>query len=107
SPSPQSVPVATIVFRQIRLDAGIDPVGTARTITFNSDAAGTVTARVNHSSPLSSTRVCVAATGRSAICHNGSTGTVTRTTTGRKTNWTVSLAGVGISTPTVDLTVTF
>jgi hypothetical protein len=107
SPTAAAVPVATIVFRQIRLDAGIDPVGKARTITFNSDGSGSVTARVSHSSPLSSTRLCVAPTGRSAICHNGSTGTVTRTSTARRTNWTVSLAGVGISTPTIDLTVTF
>jgi hypothetical protein len=111
SPSPPpaaaGVPVATVVFRQMRLDAGIDPVGKARTITFSSDGPGTVTARVSNSSPLSSTRVCVAVTGRSSFCHNGSTGTVTRTTSGARTNWTVSLAGVGISTPTVDLTVTF
>jgi len=107
SPAAPSVPAATIVFRQIRLDAGIDPVGKARTVTFNSDGAGTVTARVSHSSPLSSTRVCVAPTGRSAVCHNGSTGTVSRSSTARRTSWTVSLAGVGISTPTIDLTISF
>jgi hypothetical protein len=109
SPSltPALAPAASIVFRQMRLDLGTDPMGTARTLTFLSDGPATVTARVSNSSTLTRTHLCVAVTGRAPVCHDGATGSVTRRVSSGHVSWTVTLTGIGITTPTVDLTLTF
>ena len=103
SPTPALAPAASIVLRHVRLDSGIDP----RTLTFLSDGAATVTARISNSSPLASTHLCVAVTGRAPVCHDGAAGSVTRRVSSGHVSWTVTLTGIGISTPTVDLTLTF
>src|SRR3954468_4280651 len=58
SGSPGATASATLTFVGLKLDADQDPGGDARVITFRSDGAGTVTAKLASSSPQGTTHMC-------------------------------------------------
>ena len=109
SPTPQpSAPFAQITFTDFKLDAKSDPDGVARTFTFKTDGPGKVTAKLTTRSPRGTTRFCLKVGSGTALCRDWTTGTLTGTTTAKaKTTFQVTLIGVGIATPSVDLALTF
>jgi hypothetical protein len=105
---PPSAGLAQITFTDFRLDASSDPDGVARTFTFKTDGPGKVTAKLTTRSPQGTTRVCLKVGGGTPLCRNWTTGTLTGTTTAEaKTTFQVTLRGIGIATPRVDLALTF
>ena len=58
SGSPGAAAPATLTFVGLKLDADQDPGGDARVITFRSDGAGTVTAKLTSKSPQGRTHMC-------------------------------------------------
>jgi hypothetical protein len=109
SPTPQpSAPFAQITFTDFGLDAKSDPDGKARTFTFKTDGPGKVTAKLTTRSPQGTTRFCLKVGGGTPLCRNWTAGTLTGTTTSKtQTTFQVTLVGVGIATPSVDLALTF
>ena len=105
---PPSAGLAQITFTDFRLDAKSDPDGKARTFTFKTDGPGKVTAKLTTRSPQGTTRFCLKVGSGTPLCRNWTTGTLTGTTTSKtKTTFQVTLIGVGIATPSVDLALTF
>lgn len=110
SPSPTipPAPTAQVTFTDFRLDARGDPAGEPRTFTFKTDGAGKVTVKLTGKSPQGKTRMCLKVGSTAPLCRNWASGTLTGITSAKKqTTFVVTLIGVGISTPTVDLTLTF
>ncbi|MDP9482323.1 MAG: hypothetical protein M3P84_03775 [Chloroflexota bacterium] len=103
-----SAPFAQITFTDFGLDAKSDPGGKARTFTFKTDGPGKVTAKLTTRSPQGITRFCLKVGSGTALCRDWTKGTLTGTTTAKaKTTFQVTLLGVGIATPNVDLALTF
>ncbi len=99
---------AYITFTDFRLDSRSAPDDQARTFTFKTDGPGKVIAKLTSRSPQGSTRFCLKAGSGPQLCRNWTTGTLTGTTTSaNQTTFQVSLVGVGIATPSVDLALTF
>ena len=99
---------AYVTFTDFRLDARSAPDDQARTFTFKADGPGKVTAKLTTRSPQGTTRICLKVGSGSALCRNWTTGTLTGTTTSaNQTTFQVTLVGVGIATPSVDLALTF
>lgn len=111
SASPTAQPTAAfaqITFTDFRLDANADPDGKARTLTFKTDGPGTVTAKLTAKSPQGTARFCLRVGASAPLCRNWSSGTLKGTTSAKgQTTFVVTLRGVGIATPTVDLALTF
>ena len=110
SPSPTipPAPTAQITFTDFRLDAKADPAGAPRTFTFRTDGAGKVTVKLTAKSPQGTTRMCLKVGSTAPLCRNWASGTLTGITSAKKqTTFVVTLIGVDISTPTVDLTLAF
>lgn len=110
SPSPTipPAPTAQITFTDFRLDAKADPAGELRTFTFRTDGASKVTVKLTAKSPQGTTRMCLKVGSTAPLCRNWASGTLTGTTSaGKQTTFVVTLIGVGLSTPTVDLALTF
>lgn len=111
SPSPTVPPtagLAQITFSDFRLDAKSDPAGVARTFTFKTDGPGNVTAKLTAKSPQGTTRFCLKVGKTAPLCRDWRTGTLTGTTTSKsQTTFVVTMIGVGIATPTVDLSLAF
>ncbi|MEO8228997.1 MAG: hypothetical protein ABI628_04445 [Chloroflexota bacterium] len=109
SPTPQpSAAFALIAFTDFGLDARSDPDGKARTFTFKTDGPGKVTAKLTTRSPQGTTRFCLKVGTGTPLCRDWKAGTLTGTTTSKtKTTFQVTLIGVGVATPSVDLALTF
>ena len=59
SGSPGATTLATLTYVGLKLDATADPGGEARIVTFRSDGAGTVTAKLSSTSPQGTTHMCL------------------------------------------------
>ncbi len=101
-------PLAQVVLSDFRLDAKADPAGRTRTFTFKTDGPGDVTAKLTGKSPQGTTRFCLKVGSSKPLCRNWRSGTLTGTTSSKtQTTFVVTLIGVDITTPTVDLGLTF
>jgi hypothetical protein len=107
SGSPGATALATLTFVGLKLDAGADPSSEARVITFRSDGAGTVTAKLASTSPQGQTHMCLLVGTKEIGCKDMRSGTFTGKTSQAHATWMVTLLGTGVAAPTVDLTVTF
>jgi len=107
SGSPGATALATLTFVDLKLDADQDAGGDARVITFRSDGAGTVTAKLASTSPQGKTHMCFLVGTKDLGCKDWRSGTFTGKTSQAHATWKVTLLGTGFDTPTVDLTVTF
>ena len=109
SASPTTAPLrpATITFTQLKLDAKNDPAGLDRIITFQSQGPGTITAKLTSLSPQGTTRMCLSAGTTLLGCRSAASGTLTAKTTSPKVNFTLTMRGVAIDTPTVQMVLTF
>jgi hypothetical protein len=113
SPSAGATPAPTaglaqITLTDVRLDARSDPGGLARTFTFVTDGPTKVTAKLTAKSPQGTTRFCLIVGKSQPFCRNWSSGTLTGITSSKGgTTFKVTLIGVGIATPLVDLGLTF
>lgn len=106
---PSSAPStsATMTFLGLKLDAANDTAGQPRIITFRSDGPGTITAKLVSTTPQGTTHMCLLVGTKQIACKDWASGTFTGKTTQAHTDWTVTLVGSAIATPTVNLTVTF
>ena len=107
SSSPGAPAPATLTFVGLKLDATADPGGEARVVTFRSDGAGTVTAKLGTNSSPGKTHMCLLVGTKQIGCKDITSGTFTGKTSQAHANWTVTLRGTAADAPTVDLTVTF
>ena len=107
SGSPGASAPATLTFVGLKLDADQDPGGDARVVTFRSDGAGTVTAKLASTSPEGQTHMCFLVGTKDLGCKDWRSGTFTGKTSQAHATWKVTLLGRDFDTPTVDLTVTF
>ena len=107
SGSPGATALATLTFLRLKLDATTDPGGEARVVTFRSDGAGTVTAKLASRSPQGTTHMCFLIGTKEVGCKDWRSGTFTGKTSQAHANWTVTLQGSAADAPTVDLTVAF
>jgi hypothetical protein len=110
STAPASAPPstsATMTFLGLKLDAANDTAGQPRIVTFRSDGPGTISAKLVSTSPQGTTHMCLLVGTKQIACRDWASGTFTGKTTQAHTNWTVTLSGSAIATPTVNLTVTF
>jgi hypothetical protein len=105
--SPLPAPLATLTFLALKLDAAADPGGEQRIVTFRSDGPGTVTAKLASTSPRGTTHMCLLIGATQIRCKDWASGTIIGKTRQAHANWTVTLRGATIETPTVNLTVTF
>ncbi len=107
SGSPGATTLATLTFVGLKLDATADPGGEERVVTFRSDGAGTVTAKLASTSPQGTTHMCLLIGTKEIRCKDLASGTFTGKTSQTHANWTITLRGSAAESPTVDLTVTF
>jgi hypothetical protein len=107
SGSPGATALATLTFVGLKLDATDDPGGDPRIVTFRSDGAGTVTAKLATTSPQGTTHMCFLVGTKEIGCEDWRSGTFTGKTSQAHANWTVTLRGSGADAPKVDLTVAF
>lgn len=107
TPTPPPGPPATIVLTQLKLDAKDDPTGRDRLVTFTSGGTGTVTVTLTSISPMGSTVMCLSADGTAVGCKTTSEGQLTTTTSKAAASFQLSLRGVGIEAPLVEVRITF
>ena len=107
SASPLPAPLATLTFLNLKLDPTGPPDALARIISFSSDGAGSVTAKLTSHTPQGTTHMCLKVGSKVIGCNDIASGTFTGKTSQAHANWQVTLQGSGIATPVVDLTVTF
>jgi len=106
SSSPLPAPLASITFVGLKLDSTADPAGLPRTISFSSDFAGAVTAKIA-SSTGGKSHMCLQVGAKVIGCNDITKGTFTGTTKQAHANWQVTLQGTAAAAPTVDVTITF
>ncbi len=114
SPKPSASPtlqptaaLAAITFTDFKLDADASSSGKARTFTFKTDGPGNVKAKLS-TKTRGTTTFCLKVGSGKPVCRNFATGTLTGTTTAKgQTTFVVTLIGVGVATPTVDLNLSF
>jgi hypothetical protein len=108
TPSPTPVPIAQLTITELKLDPRSPTnAGKPRFILFTSDGPGTITAQLKAISPQGTTHMCLRAGSTDIKCGDAANATIKATTTSAHVNWRVSLQGNGISTPTVEITLTF
>ena len=107
SGSPGAPGPAVLTFIGLKLDPTDDPGGDPRIVTFRSDGAGTVTAKLATTSPQGTTHMCFLVGTKEIGCKDWRSGTFTGKTSQAHANWTVTLRGSAGDAPKVDLTVTF
>jgi hypothetical protein len=109
SGSPLPAPLATLTFLSLKLDPTGAPGAQPRIVTFRTDGAGTVTARLATGSGATpaKTHLCLQVGAKALGCHDITSGTFTGKTSQAHANWQVTVQGTGTATPVVDLTVTF
>jgi hypothetical protein len=98
---------AAITFSALKLDAAEDPDGRNRVITFSAQGAGTVSARLTSVSPRGETRICLRSAKKDFGCKTTADGTLSAKASASELGFTVTLRGVGIAAPIVELALTF
>jgi hypothetical protein len=106
-PTPKPAPKASLTFLDLKLDATDDPQGHARSVTFTSDGAGPVNVKLASQTPQGTTHLCVIAGIKTLGCRNWASGTFKANALSGKVKWKITVRGVGIATPHVNLTVSF
>ncbi len=99
----QVSPAATITFNDLLLDSSTDPKASAQTFSFTSDGPGVVSAEIVATSPLETTKLCVAVDASPEQCASGATPGFTLPVTTAHSNWIVSVSSANEGTPTVDV----
>ena len=109
SASPPPVPLATLTFLHLKLDATGPPDAQPRIITFSTDGPGKILAKLATSSGTTpaKTHMCLQVGAKVLGCNDIRSGTFTGTTKQAHANWQVTVQGTAAATPTVDLTLTF
>ena len=109
TPKPTTAPgpVAKIVLTQLKLDAGDDPAGQNRVVTFTTGGAGEITAALSTLSPTGTTRMCLSADGKDLGCRTAAAGKLTAKTTKKAATFELTLRGSGTETPVVEVAITF
>ncbi|HEV8401438.1 MAG TPA: hypothetical protein VGQ31_00235 [Candidatus Limnocylindrales bacterium] len=109
SASPPPVPLATLTFLAMRLDPTGQPESQPRIITFSTDGAGTISAKLATSSGATpaKTHMCLQIGKKVLGCNDITSGTFTGTTKQAHATWQVTVQGTASTGPTVDLTLTF
>ncbi len=113
TPSPTAKPTvgagipAAITFSSLKLDAADDPDGANRVITFSAQGAGTVSAHLTSISPQGETKVCLKSAKKDFGCKTTDEGTISADTSAKELGFTLTLRGVGIAAPVVDIALTF
>ncbi len=107
SASPLPAPLATLTLLDLKLDPTGTPGAQPRIVSFRSDGAGTISAKLASHTAHGTTHMCLKVGTKVIGCNDIASGTFTGKTTQAHTNWQVTLQGTGIATPVVDLTVTF
>jgi len=98
---------AGITFASLKLDAADDPDGANRVITFSAQGSGTVSAHLSSISPQGETKICLKSTKKDYGCKTTDQGTISADTAARELVFTLTLRGVGIAAPVVDVALTF
>ncbi len=106
APSGEPAP-STLTLVDLKLDAMSDPSGANRVVIFHSDGPGMITAKLATTSPQGTTHMCLNVGSKEIGCQDWASGTFTGTTSQARAKWRVTLRGVDIDAPTVNLTVTF
>ena len=109
SASPPPVPLATLTFVGMKLDPSGPSDALPRIITFSTDGAGKISAKLATSSGATpaKTHMCLQIGTKVLGCNDITSGTFTGTTKQAHANWQVTVQGTAAATPTVDLTLTF
>jgi hypothetical protein len=105
--SPLPAPLATLTFVDLALDATTDTSGADRIVTFRSDGAGSIAARLTSAAGQGTTHMCLRVGAKDLGCNDIASGTFTGRTTQAHTTWQVTMRGTGAAVPVVNLTVTF
>jgi hypothetical protein len=98
---------SAISFASLKLDAQDDPAGKNRVITFDAVGSGMVAALLSSVSPQGETRMCLRSTTKDYGCKTTAIGSISAPTAAKRRTFTLTLRGVGIATPQVDLALTF
>jgi hypothetical protein len=115
TPTPSRTPKPTvgpgipagITFSALKLDAADDPDGANRVITFSAQGAGTVSAHLSSISPRVETKICLKSDKKDFGCKTAAEGTISADTSAKELVFTLTLRGVGIAAPVVDIALTF
>lgn len=111
TPTPGIPSPATITFNNLGLDAANDSKGTARTFTFISDGAGSVTFAITKISAGGTAKMCIKVDTGAFACQVGGAGKLPNFPKGKSdpghNTWTATLVGYGNSKPTVDVSFTW
>ncbi len=98
---------SAISFSSLKLDAADDPAGKNRVITFDAVGAGTVSAVLSSVSPQGETKMCLRSTKKDFGCTTTASGSISAPTAAKRRTFTLTLRGVGIAAPQVDVALTF
>ena len=109
TPKPTVAPgiPAGITFSALKLDAADDTAGANRVITFSAQGTGTVSAHLSSISPQGETRICLKSTKKNFGCKTTAEGMISADTSARELVFTLTLRGVGVAAPVVDVELTF
>ncbi len=107
TPIPTS-PTTTLTFFGLKLDATADAASQVRTIAFASAGPGSIVVTAKVTSPQTQARVCLRAGTQTPTCQvGGGTLSFKGTATSVSGQWSVTAIGDTITTPTLDLTITW
>ena len=98
---------AAISFSALKLDAADDTAGANRVITFSAQGTGTVSAHLSSISPQGETKICLKSAKKNFGCKTTAEGMISADTSARELVFTLTLRGVGIAAPVVDVALTF
>jgi hypothetical protein len=98
---------ATITLEGLGLDAGQDPDGEARRVSFIGDGPGPVTVALAARSGDGPATMCLTAGGVPAGCRTTDDGRLETTAPAGPTDFVLTLRGEGAAAPVVDVTLTF
>ena len=76
-------------------------------ITFSAQGTGTVSAHLSSISPQGETRICLKSAKKNFGCKTTAEGMISADTSARELVFTLTLRGVGIAAPVVDVALTF
>jgi hypothetical protein len=109
SASPPPAPLATLTFLKMKLDPSGRPDALPRIVTFSTDGAGKISAKLATSSGATpaKTHMCLQIGTKVLGCNDITSGTFSGTTKQAHATWQVTIQGTASATPTVDLTLTF
>jgi hypothetical protein len=103
--APATLP-ATIVLTGLKLDAADDPNGVDRKVTFKTQGPGTIAVGLTLPTPQGGVVICFGTAGGSPECRTTAKGTRFTATTSPAT-YELTLRGDGMSTPAVEVAVSF